>query len=107
MPWIARHQFFDITHDHLHGPSGTLRKQVSQGHIHGRGLPAEISANPTWVYQDPIFRYPESTRQLSPQGVGDLVVRPDLDTSSVIHVHHTSVRLHIALVHPSGGKGVF
>jgi hypothetical protein len=106
MPGVARHEFLDVVHDHLHRPADPLGQRIGERHVHGAGFAAKVAPNSTGVDPDAVLRQSQRTGQLPPQAKRLLVVRPYLDAARFIDVHDASVGLHVALVHPGGGEGV-
>ena len=49
MSWVAGHQLFDITHNHLYRPAAAPGQEIGQRNVHRRGLTTEVAADTTWV----------------------------------------------------------
>jgi hypothetical protein len=72
---------------------------IAQGHIHERAFAAKVAPNAGGIHVDPFFGHAPDGRQLLSQHKGAFVVSPHLDAAMVVDVHHTGVRLNVALVH--------
>ena len=82
------------------------RDRNRPGHVHGGRLAAEVAADATGVDDDLVFREPQRVGELLSQRVRHFVVGPHLYAPGGVDSHHAGIGLHVALVHPGGGKGM-
>ena len=106
VPRIARHQFLDVVHDHLDWTARVQREVIAQRHVHERPLAAEVSAYAARVQHDALLVHPPDGGQLLPQGVGVLVVDPDLHPSGLLGPDDAGMGLDVGLVHQLRVEGV-
>ena len=82
------------------------RQVVAQRRVHERALAAKVAPDAAGVHHDALFIHAPDRGQLFPQGVGVLVVDPEMNLSGVLGVHHAGVGFDVGLVHELGVEGV-
>ena len=110
---VGGHQLLDVVHHHLDRTPGVQRQVVAEGHVHERTLAAEVAADAARVQHDALLVHSPHCGQLLAQGVGVLVVNPDLhkgpfDTlrASGLGADDAGVGFDVGLVHQLGVEGV-
>ncbi len=103
---VACHQFLNVVHNHFDGPSGVERQVITHRHIHERPLAAKIATNAGRIHPNLLLGHVPYGSQLIPQHERTFVVGPHLRPAIVVDMHHTGVRLHVALVHQLRVEGV-
>jgi hypothetical protein len=83
------------------------RQVIAQGHIHERAFAAKVTTNAGRIHVDLFFGHAPDSRQLLSQHKGAFVVGPHLGAAVVVDMHHTGVRLNVALVHQLRTEGMF